>query len=65
MRRQLYVGFGIFALFMLFRLTMMHNMLWFFCLCAMLVPVWIYDVVQKKHALLRNFPVLGHIRYII
>ena len=27
--------------------------------------VAIYDVTQKKHAILRNFPVLGHFRFLI
>ncbi|MDX2093867.1 MAG: FMN-binding glutamate synthase family protein [Kofleriaceae bacterium] len=30
---------------------------------AFLVVVAIYDVTQKKHAILRNFPVIGHFRY--
>jgi glutamate synthase (ferredoxin) len=25
----------------------------------------IYDVVQKKHAILRNFPIIGHFRYLL
>ena len=25
----------------------------------------IYDVLQKKHAILRNFPVVGHLRYLL
>ena len=29
-----------------------------------LVVVTIYDLVQKKHAILRNFPVIGHFRYL-
>ena len=28
-----------------------------------IVSLAIYDVIQKKHAILRNFPVLGHFRY--
>ena len=27
------------------------------------VALFLYDVFQKKHAILRNFPVLGHFRY--
>ncbi|WP_026951721.1 FMN-binding glutamate synthase family protein [Algoriphagus mannitolivorans] len=27
--------------------------------------IGIYDVLQKKHAILRNFPVVGHFRYIL
>lgn len=29
-----------------------------------LALVVIYDVVQKKHAILRNYPILGHFRYL-
>jgi len=31
---------------------------------VLLVIIVIYDLVQKHHAILRNFPVLGHLRYI-
>ena len=30
---------------------------------AVVILVAIYDVTQKKHAILRNFPVIGHFRY--
>lgn len=30
-----------------------------------LIAVAIYDVIQTKHAILRNFPVIGHLRYIL
>ena len=32
---------------------------------AFLALVVIYDLTQKKHAILRNFPILGHFRYIL
>ena len=38
----------------------------FYALCslaAFLVFVFIYDVTQKGHAIQRNYPVIGHIRY--
>jgi glutamate synthase (ferredoxin) len=34
----------------------------FFCVILL---VAIFDVVQKKHAILRNFPVIGHFRYLL
>ena len=40
--------------------------LWF-----VLVPVvvlgmlTVYDLTQKRHAILRNYPVVGHLRYIL
>ena len=64
-RRKLYLGFGVFALFVLFRLVVMHHVIWFFCMAALLIPVIIYDFLQTKHAILRNFPLLGHIRYVL
>ena len=30
---------------------------------AFLVVVAIYDMTQKRHAILRNFPIVGHVRY--
>lgn len=30
-----------------------------------LLLVVLYDLIQKKHAILRNFPVIGHFRYIL
>jgi len=30
---------------------------------GVLVAVTVYDLVQRKHAILRNFPIVGHFRY--
>jgi glutamate synthase domain-containing protein 2 len=32
---------------------------------VLLVVVAIYDVMQRRHAILRNFPLLGHFRYLL
>ncbi|MCW2786852.1 MAG: gltA [Marmoricola sp.] len=32
---------------------------------VLLLAVGVYDVVQKKHSVLRNYPVLGHLRFIL
>jgi glutamate synthase domain-containing protein 2 len=32
---------------------------------TVVILVIVYDVVQKKHAILRNFPILGHFRYLL
>ena len=32
---------------------------------GLLVAVALYDVVQRKHTILHNFPVLGHLRYLL
>lgn len=34
-------------------------------LAVLLVLVGIYDVMQTKHAILRNYPVLGHMRFLL
>src|ERR1700741_3382675 len=31
---------------------------------ALLVIVVIYDLAQRKHAIIRNFPLIGHFRYL-
>ena len=32
--------------------------------CGLLSLVGLYDVLQRKHAILRNYPILGHFRFI-
>ena len=42
--------------------------IWLWILLAVvvfLVVVAIYDLVQTRHAILRNFPVVGHLRYLL
>jgi glutamate synthase domain-containing protein 2 len=34
-------------------------------IAAFFVVVAIYDLVQRKHAILRNFPIIGHLRFIL
>lgn len=40
-------------------------MLWLWILLGALGLLAIYDLVQKKHSILRNFPVIGHLRYLL
>ena len=37
----------------------------FVVLFVALILVIIYYLLQKKHAILRNFPIVGHFRYIL
>jgi glutamate synthase domain-containing protein 2 len=64
-RRQWYLGFATLLLLILLVLIMLHDALWFLILLIPLIIISAYDLIQKKHALLRNFPVLGHIRYLL
>jgi hypothetical protein len=39
-------------------------MIWFAVVALGLLGVVIYDVTQRSHAILRNFPIVGHFRYL-
>ncbi len=40
-------------------------MLWLGLAAACLAALVVYDLVQHTHAILRNFPVIGHLRYLL
>lgn len=40
-------------------------MLFIYIFLALLLLLLIYDLTQKKHAILRNFPIVGHLRYVL
>src|SRR5688572_372964 len=65
MRRQWYIGFGVLLLVFLALFAMIHDARWFIGFLIPILALWIYDVVQTKHSILRNFPVLGHVRYFL
>lgn len=63
MRRQWYLGFGIVLLILLAFFAMLKDIRWFIGFLIPILLLWIYDLLQRKHTILRNFPVLGHVRY--
>ncbi|WP_133139008.1 FMN-binding glutamate synthase family protein [Legionella genomosp. 1] len=65
MRRQWYIGFGLILLSFIFFLIMMHDTIWCIVFLVPIIIVGIYDLIQTKHSVLRNFPVLGHFRFIM
>lgn len=65
MRRQWYLGFGVILLVLLAFFAMLQDVKWFIGFMIPIIVLWIYDITQKKHTLLRNFPVLGHVRYFL
>ena len=65
MRRQWYLGFGVFMLIIFLRFVMWHDTIWFLCLLIPLLLIAAYDLLQTKHSILRNFPILGHVRYMM
>lgn len=40
-------------------------MIWVWVGLALLGAIVLYDLFQRKHAILRNFPVIGHLRYLL
>jgi len=40
-------------------------MFWLLIVLGLIVGVVIYDLLQKRHAVLRNFPIIGHFRYLL
>lgn len=65
MRRQWYIGFGVILLCIFAIFAMLQDILWFIVFLIPIVILWIYDISQTKHTILRNFPVLGHVRYFL
>ena len=65
MRRQWYLGFAVILAILLALFIMLNDLKWFFLFLIPVVILWIYDLVQKKHSLLRNFPVIGHLRFFL
>ncbi len=41
-----------------------RNVLWVFLLAGPLMVLGVYDATQRSHTILRNFPLLGRIRYV-
>lgn len=65
MRRTWYFAFGVVLLAVFSVFVMLGDVRWFLMYLGVLLAVGIYDVVQTEHAILRNFPILGHFRYLI
>ncbi|MCH9755776.1 MAG: FMN-binding glutamate synthase family protein [Gammaproteobacteria bacterium] len=65
MRRQWYLGLGLLLLVVFLLFAMWHDIRWFFLMLVPLIGLWFYDITQTKHTILRNFPVMGHMRYIL
>jgi glutamate synthase (ferredoxin) len=38
---------------------------WIVAIAAILLAVVIYDLVQRRHSILRNFPIIGHFRFLL
>lgn len=61
------IKFTIFALVLI--IILVGIIIWplhgFITLGILLMMVGFYDMIQKEHSILRNFPVIGHMRYLL
>src|SRR5690554_8233912 len=61
LRFLLAITLALTAIFLLFKFPI-HSLI---SLAAVIAVVGLYDVLQKEHTSLRNFPILGHFRYLL
>ncbi|MGH8363246.1 MAG: FMN-binding glutamate synthase family protein, partial [Gammaproteobacteria bacterium] len=40
-----------------------HSVWWVFIPAGLLALLAFYDLLQTRHAILRNYPIFGHLRY--
>jgi glutamate synthase domain-containing protein 2 len=50
--------------FLILTLSVSRHFFWLFLPAAVLSGIGVRDLIQTKHAVLRNYPVIGHFRYL-
>lgn len=63
MRREFFVFVGLVVIIALIGIFIYQPLLWSLMLLIPLVLLGFYDILQTQHAILRNFPIIGHGRY--
>jgi glutamate synthase domain-containing protein 2 len=64
--RSLFIEFVVvIAIMSLVSIVMFPPLLWSWIVLGPLIAVGFYDMYQEKRAVLRNFPVIGHARYLL
>ena len=64
MRRIWFLALGVLVLFVLFRFVALNYTDYIPVFIIGIFLLWLHDVTQKKKAIIRNFPVIGHFRYL-
>lgn len=59
------ISLGLIAFIDLLALFVSANYLWMHIIILPLFALGIWDLLQKKRAILRNFPIIGHFRYLM
>ncbi len=65
MREAIQFTFIILGIIAIITCTAIWPVYGFSVLAALIFGIGIYDLFQKKHTILRNFPVLGHMRFLL
>ena len=65
MRRLFLIFAAIVVIIAIVGLTVYPALLWSLIILLPLLAIGIHDYTQTKHAILRNFPIIGHIRYLL
>ncbi len=65
MRKAILFSFIILIIITLIVCTIVWPLYGFSGMAVLLFSIGMYDIFQKKHAILRNFPLLGHMRYLL
>ena len=60
--RLFFTAFLLISILVLVLLLPLHGLV---LIIAGLLSIGIYDITQKKHTILRNYPVIGHLRYLL
>ena len=51
------------TLFGLGQAWQIHRIDWVFCVCGVALVIGIADLLQRRHSILRSYPVIGHLRF--
>jgi len=67
MFRFFIVGFTVFGLCVVTAAAALGSWAWWVvgALLAVLLILGLYDLLQRRHSVLRNYPILGHLRYLL
>ena len=65
MKRLMIIILALSAIFLMFTFFELKGIFFGFSVLIVLILLGIYDFFQKKHTILRNFPVIGHFRYLL
>lgn len=65
MRSHWYIGFALVLIVVYFVLDAVGHPEWILAILGVVVLLGLYDLLQRKHSICRNFPVLGHIRFVL